>query len=133
MNIELLDEIKRLKEEKLNDTEIANSLGMTKANMLLILRMDSVLSKKHKKDILDLENSFKSSNDALQSDYELKIKSFHDNPCKDLKIKLDGLEVENKSLKKDNDYLNSELVFLEKELKEFEQKPRDGILGFLKK
>ena len=51
MNIELLDEIKRLKEEKLNDTEIANSLGMTKANMLLILRMDSVLSKKHKKDI----------------------------------------------------------------------------------
>ena len=119
MNIELLDEIKRLKEEKLNDTEIANSLGMTKANMLLILRMDSVLSKKHKKDILDLENSFKSSNDALRSDYELKIKSFHDNPCKDLKIKLDGLEVENKSLKKDNDYLNSELVFLEKELKEF--------------
>ena len=118
MNIELLDEIKRLKEEKLNDTEIANSLGMTKANMLLILRMDSVLSKKHKKDILDLENSFKSSNNDLRFDYELKIKSFHDNPCKDLKIKLDGLEVENKSLKKDNDYLNLPIEELIQSLKQ---------------
>jgi len=51
MNLELLEEIHELQKQGISDTEIANSLGMSKANMLFSLRMEKIISNKYEQEL----------------------------------------------------------------------------------
>ena len=44
MNLELLKEIKELRAKKMSDTDVSSFLGISKANMLLMIRIESVVS-----------------------------------------------------------------------------------------
>jgi len=58
MNIELLEEIEELKSRDISDTDIANMIGISKANMLLMLRIKRVVENitKERAEQLEREN-----------------------------------------------------------------------------
>jgi len=59
MNIQLLEEIEKLKKREISDGDIASMLGLSKANLLLMLRIKRVVEEHQKEQIekLTKENS----------------------------------------------------------------------------
>ncbi len=59
MNIQLLEEIEELRSQEMSDSDIASMLGITKANMLLMLRIKKVVESSlgSKLDNLQKENT----------------------------------------------------------------------------
>jgi chaperonin cofactor prefoldin len=109
MNIELLKEIHKLKDEKVSDTDIASLIGISKANILLMLRIEKVV-----------KEDLKISNES----FEKKIKSFEINIQKfvkeneELKKKISTLEVlkkefKNKDFISENEELKNKISTLE--------------------
>lgn len=90
MNLELLEEIHNLEKDGLSYSDISSSLGMTKSNLLICLRMEYIISKKFE----NLINENKILKDTLQE--------------KDKVIKsLKSVQVD--ELKKEIDFLNEEI------------------------
>ncbi len=68
MNLELLEEIHELQKQDISVTDIANSLGMTKSNMMICLRMEKIISDKYE-NVID-------ENNVLVNDLELFKKEY---------------------------------------------------------
>lgn len=103
MNLELLEEIHELQKRDISDTEIANSLGMSKANMLLALRMEKIISNKYKQE-LEEKNNLNDINISLKielskKDKEIKYLKF--SGANDYIEEIDNLKYE---LEKRDDY-----------------------------
>ena len=54
MNLELLEEIHLLKSQDISDVEIAGLLGISKATMLLCLRMEKIISNKYEEELREV-------------------------------------------------------------------------------
>jgi len=61
MNLELLEEIHKLQEKKISDTDIASLMGMTKSSMMICLRMEKIISNKYEQE-LEEKNRLKAVN-----------------------------------------------------------------------
>jgi predicted nuclease with TOPRIM domain len=128
MNLALLDEIAQLREAKFSDTEISNIIGISKQNMLLILRIQRVVSEKYFSELTSLENDLISSNEVLldlkKDNDELKVKlSQYDilniedlqKENEKLKFYIEELQKENEKLSLEFDSLEKEYLFLKDE------------------
>lgn len=84
MNLELLEEIHDLQKQDISDTEIANSLGMSKANMLFCLRMEKIISNKYENDmqvkyrLQAVNDSYLKQIESLKKDLSKKDKKIND-------------------------------------------------------
>jgi len=56
MNAQLLEEIEELKKREISDSDIASMLGLSKANLLLMLRIKRVVEEYQKEQIEKLTN-----------------------------------------------------------------------------
>ncbi len=54
MNLELLEEIHLLKAQDISDVEVAGLLGISKASMLLCLRMEKIISNKYEEELREV-------------------------------------------------------------------------------
>ena len=87
MNIELLEEINNKIDEGMNVQEVANTLGLSKSNVLLMLRMQSVFS-----------NHFQVIIDSLK------------NQNKDLSASILTLNSDKLNLEEENENLKNQIV-----------------------
>ena len=76
MNLQLLEEIHELQKQDISATDIANSLGMTKSNMMICLRMEKIISDKYEQE-LEEKNRLKAVNTSyLEQIDKLKNRLF---------------------------------------------------------
>jgi predicted RNase H-like nuclease (RuvC/YqgF family) len=128
MNLELLNEIAELRKLKLSDTEISNIIGISKQNMLLMLRVQKVVTEQNLLEIKTLEDEIISSNEFLSdlkkenSDLKVKLSQYDVLNIEDLqeeneklKFCIDDLQKENEKLSLEFDSLEKEYLFLEDE------------------
>jgi hypothetical protein len=128
MNLELLNEIAQLRKANLSDTEISNIIGISKQNMLLMLRVQKVVTEQNLLEIKTLEDEIISSNEFLSdlkkenSDLKVKLSQYDVLNIEDLqeeneklKFCIDDLQKENEKLSLEFDSLEKEYLFLEDE------------------
>jgi len=104
MNLELLAEIHQMKDDGMSESDIASSLGMTKANLLLCLRMETILSKKYES-LIEENRELKEKNLHLQEDNK-KLKERVKFPEDDnLQSRIKELEFDLEEAYRENDRL----------------------------
>lgn len=112
MNIQFLKEIEDLKTQNISYQDMSNQLGISKANIVLMERIQKVVSKEYKKSISELENQ----NKELSEELNLVKKNFSEISELD---KIKNLLDENENLKSELEYsenLRETVINLENEL-----------------
>jgi len=109
MNIQFLEEIQDLKTQNISYQDMSNQLGISKANIVLMERIQNVVSKNYKNSISELENQ----NKELSEELNLIKKKFSEISELD---KIKNLLDENENIKSELEYLEKTVNNLENEL-----------------
>ena len=97
MNIELLKEINKLVDKGVSHSDISSTLAIPKTSILLMLRIESIVSEKFISEKKILENE----NRVLQEKFDNLDKLFSFTKA----LKLEALQKTNSSLQEENDEL----------------------------
>ena len=138
MNIELLQEIKSKLANNESLTDIATSIGISKQNMLLMLRIEDVVSKRYIQEVNSLKEEQKAFKSALHEEYELKQQQFKKEYPENLSKNLDQCTQEKNALlfkintlEEEIEELTSEIKFLETDINQENELPNKGFFSKL--
>lgn len=101
MNLELLEEIHTLRDDGVSDVDIASSLAITKQNLLLMMRIEKIVTDKYEDRIKSIDDLIEQNSILSNKNEELLsiISKLKSTDQYDLSSKVDDLLEEVKELK----------------------------------
>ena len=119
MNAQLLEEIEELKKREISDSDIASMLGLSKANLLLMIRIKRVVEEHQKEQIEKLTEENSTLKQELQKikDNLPKIENIEEiieqnGQIPILKEKIEDLRYRLEDTKERNDYLEAKFAYV---------------------